>query len=148
MRCVRPIVTAVLLATTTGCASFLMVKGPEPEGHPNREASTALCTTGKGWVVFDGVLGGIYALSGIAAITDPDRWEEETGLNPNGSALVYGGLTAVAVTSALQGRRKVDDCRAAKLQALEDARARVQARRAMERNPTPGPGIKRGPGIR
>ena len=144
MKLNRNALVVAMLATTTGCASFVVVKGPDPVGHPNREASSVLCTDGKGWVWFDAVLAGLYAASAVSALVDPVGWEETTGLNATGSAVVYGALTGIGIMSSRSGSQKVDDCRAAKLEQLQRARERAQAWEAMSRSSAPAkPAAKR-----
>ena len=53
----RSSLCVLLFLLTTGCMSYVFVRGPEPEGDPLRAASAENCSTGKGWVWFDGVLG-------------------------------------------------------------------------------------------
>lgn len=126
----RLCVVIALLTTTSGCTSLVLTKGPEPPGHPNHEASVAFCSTGKGLIVLDGVIGGFFAFSGLvgAGLASTDEGEAR-------SLLFAGGITGLSVVSMVAGNRRVNECRAAKLEALERARERMEARTAMERLP-------------
>ena len=113
---------AILLLVLTfsvilsGCASYMFVKEPLPPEIPGYEASVALCTTGKGWVWFDRVMAGVYVLAAASAFSDPERFEREFEVDATTGGLINIGLALVGYSSANSGSKKVDACRAARLE--------------------------------
>lgn len=117
MNVVRLALVGVSLALLPGCASLALVQGPQPAGHPDREASSMTCTTSKQWIAVDGAAGILLGLTAVAALADSDGFEDWVPrLKAGWTAAVGGVLAGFAGWSARSGNTKVNDCRALRLQ--------------------------------
>ena len=117
---------SVSLVFLSGCASVL-VEGPRPVGHPDREASSARCTTSKQWVAVDGILGTLFSVVATAALVSPDGWEEKTNLHAAGTGAVGGVMGVLGIVSAVRGNGKVNECLQAQMEQLRDAQEEAAA---------------------
>ena len=117
------------LALLPGC-SFVMVQGPQPVGHPDREASSQTCTSSKQWVAVDGLLGGVLGLAAVAALANAEGFEDWVPLEAGPTAVVGGVLAGVAGWSAYRGNGKVTECRDLQLQLGGAQQAALNARRS------------------
>ena len=105
----------VLVPFLSGCG-LLFVNGP-PSGWQEIQdpdeleamAITQPCTTGKGVLLLDGLMGGMYAVYGGAAATS-----DYTAIG-----LGFLGFAAPFLAGAGVGNQKVDDCRAFNARVLE-----------------------------
>jgi hypothetical protein len=97
-----------LVSFLSGCG-LLFVNGP-PSGwqeiqDPDQLETMAItqpCTTGKGVLLLDGLMGGMYASYGVAAATS-----DYTAIG-----LVFLGAAAPFLAGAGVGNQKVNNCRA------------------------------------
>ena len=124
--------STAIATMVSGCASLAVVNGPTHHSSPTYEESAAICTVDKGWVVFDGVLAVLYASSAVAVVVKPEEWEDATNLNATGSAIVYGAVSVLAITSAAVGNRRVSECRSARVASVKKAQERMEAIQSME----------------
>ena len=116
MNIVRFAVVGLSLALLPGCASLALVQGPQPVGHPDREASSQTCTTSKQWVALDGVVGGVLVVAAGAALVDADNFNKWSPFKAGAVAPVGALLAGVAGWSAKRGNTKVNECRELRLQ--------------------------------
>ena len=116
MNIVRFALMGLSLALLPGCASLALVQGPQPVGHPDREASSQTCTTSKQWVALDGVVGGVLVFTAAAALVDGESFNDWSPVKAAAVAPVGALLAGIAGWSAKRGNTKVNECRELRLQ--------------------------------
>jgi len=94
----RRLTVCVLITMVSGCS--LALSGPDPERSARARPN---CSTGKGLVGLDGVLGGGFAIASLSALS-----AEEPG-----AAAITALISAAFIASAARGNGVVNDCREA-----------------------------------
>lgn len=99
--------TTVLLAVAMSGCSLLVVKGPTKGEAPPRCSKSA-----RGPVVVD-VLLAVVGIAGVSAGASGDTGgEDEPTTGERAATAVFGGaILATAVTSAIVGYKRADECR-------------------------------------
>ena len=115
MNIVRFALVGVSLALLPGC-SLMMVQGPQPVGHPDRETSSQTCTTSKQWVAVDGVLGGGLVFVAAAALADAKSFNGWSPVKAGAVAPLGALLAGLTGWSASRGNTRVNECRDLRLQ--------------------------------
>jgi hypothetical protein len=124
----------MLLSLACGGCSVLFADGP-PGGHEKMIYFD--CTSTAGLEVADGVLGGLFALSGGAALSQSEaEFEEQNdGGNRNAVATANFVVAGALVGSAIYGIVVTENCKDAKA----DLRQRIIDRERQRTAPPPSP---------
>ena len=129
MNIYRFALVGVSLALLPGC-SLMMVQGPQPVGHPDRETSSQTCTTSKQLVAVDGVLAGGLVVVAATALVDGENFDTRSPMKAAAVAPLGALLGGLTVWSATRGNTRVNECRDLRLQLGGDEEGALDAWRS------------------
>ncbi len=109
----RPLLVALVATSFTASCSFMLVDGPQPQ---SRAGYTPPCTTSNAWPVVDVLWTANYLLGAVywASMSEEDAMKRN--VSPGTAVGASLALGALALTSAITGFNRVNDCKEQQVQ--------------------------------